>query len=217
VDLAFFAGNIVKVIDGAWLPASMAFVVFTLFVTWESGRRRVAAAFAKLSVPLDVYEREERLRRTARQTRETAVLLATGTEGIPFVLRHEWLSTHVLHDNIVIITIVHEHRASVRKEDRIVFEQVAPDVTRVVARYGYMQMPSIDDIFECAGEKPLGLAPAFWYYLPHPRLVREPGRGAMPGWQRTIYAFMARNATTLTASLGLPVESTIEFGVRISV
>jgi KUP system potassium uptake protein len=94
---------------------------------------------------------------------------------------------------------------------------VAPDVTRVVARYGYMQMPAIEDIIECAGGKPLGLDAASSYYLPHPRLVREPGRGAMPDWQRTIYAFMARNATPLTESLGLPVESTIEFGVKISV
>lgn len=39
----------------------------------------------------------------------------------------------------------------------------------------------------------------------------------MPGWQRGVYALMARNATPLTESLGLPVESTIEFGVKISV
>ncbi len=217
IDLAFFAGNIVKIRDGAWLPALIAFVVFTLFVTWESGRRRVAAAFAKLAVPLDEYECEERPRRAARRTRETAVFLTTDTEGIPFVLRHEWLSTHVLHDNIVIITVVHERRPTVRKEERIVFEQMAPDVTRIVARYGYMQMPSIEDVIECAGGKPLGLDAAASYYLPHPRVARESGRGAMPGWQRTIYAFMARNATPLTESLGLPVESTIEFGVSISV
>src|SRR5450631_153684 len=219
VDLAFLAGNIVKVMDGAWLPASIALVVFTLFVTWESGRRRVAGAFAKLSAPLDVYEREERSRRATRRMPEIAVFLTTGSEGIPFVLRHEWLSTHVLHDNIVIITIVHERRPTVRKEDRIVFEQVAPDVTRIVARYGYMQMPSIDDIIDCSGGKPLGLHAVSAYCLPHPRLVRDLdlGRGAMPGWQRIVFAFMARNATPLTESLGLPVESTIEFGVRISV
>jgi len=219
VDLAFLAGNIVKVMDGAWLPASIALVVFTLFVTWESGRRRVAGAFAKLSAPLDVYEREERSRRATRRMPEIAVFLTTGSEGIPFVLRHEWLSTHVLHDNIVIITIVHERRPTVRKEDRIVFEQVAPDVTRIVARYGYMQLPSIDDIIDCCGGKPLGLHAVSAYYLPHPRLVRDLdlGRGAMPGWQRIVFAFMARNATPLTESLGLPVESTIEFGVRISV
>ncbi len=217
VDLAFLAGNIVKIMDGAWLPASIAFVVFTLFVTWESGRRRVAAAFAKLSAPLDVYEREEYSSRAVRLRPETAVFLTTDSEGIPFVLHHAWLSTHVLHANIVIITIAHERRPTVRREDRIVFEQVACDVMRIVARYGYMQMPSIDDIIDCCGEKPLGLDAVSAYYLPHPRLVRDLARSAMPGWQRFVYAFMARNATPLTESLGLPVESTIEFGVRISV
>jgi KUP system potassium uptake protein len=97
VDLAFLAGNIVKVMDGAWPPASIALVVFTLFVTWDSsGRRRVAGAFVKLSAPLDVYEREERSRRATRRMPEIAVFLTTSSEGIPFVLRHEWLSTHVL-------------------------------------------------------------------------------------------------------------------------
>jgi KUP system potassium uptake protein len=217
IDLAFFAGNIVKIMDGAWLPASIAAVVFTLFVTWESGRWRVAAAFAKLSAPLDVYERDELPIRATRGRPETAVFLTTGTEGIPFVLHHKWLSTHVLHDNIVIITIVHERRPTVRKEDRILFERAAPDVTRIIARYGYMQMPSIGDIIDCSGGKPLGLDAESSYYLPHPRLVRDPGRGAMPGWQRSIYAFMARSATPLTESLGFPVENTIEFGVKISV
>ena len=94
---------------------------------------------------------------------------------------------------------------------------MAPDVTRIVAHYGYMQIPSIEDIIDCSGGKPLGLDAAAWYYLPHPRLVRELARGAMPGWQRFVYAFMARNATPLTESLGFPVESTIEFGVKISV
>jgi KUP system potassium uptake protein len=145
------------------------------------------------------------------------VFLTTESEGIPFILRHEWLSTHVLHDNIVIITIAHEGRPTVRKTDRIVFEQVAPDVTRISARYGYMQMPSIDDIIDCSGGQPPGLCAVSTYYLPHPRLVRDLGPGAMPGWQRIVYAFMARNATPLTESLGLPIESTIEFGVRISV
>jgi KUP system potassium uptake protein len=199
------------------LPASIAALVFTLFVTWESGRWRIAAAFAKLSVPLDDYEHAERPRPTTGRRPETAVFLTTGSEGIPFVLRHAWLASHVLHDNIVIITIVHERRPTVRNEQRIIFEQVAPDVTRIIARYGYMQMPSIDDIIGCAGGKPLGLDSASSYYLPHPRLVRDPGRGAMPGWQRTLYAFMARSATPLTESLGFPVENTIEFGVRVSV
>jgi KUP system potassium uptake protein len=184
---------------------------------FSSPGNRAAAAFAKLSAPLDVYEREERPRRAARWRPEISVFLTTDSEGMPFVLHHEWLSTHVLHDNIVIITIVHERQPTVGKEDRIVFEPVAPDVTRIVARYGYMQIPSIEDIIDCSGGKPLGLDAASSYYLPHPRLVSDLGPGAMPGWQRIIYAFMARNATPLTESLGLPVESTIEFGVKISV
>jgi KUP system potassium uptake protein len=44
LELVFFAGNLVKVVDGGWLPLAVAATLFLVMTTWEKGRERVTAA-----------------------------------------------------------------------------------------------------------------------------------------------------------------------------
>ena len=38
IDIAFFGANILKVFDGGWVPLVIGIVIFTLMLTWKSGR-----------------------------------------------------------------------------------------------------------------------------------------------------------------------------------
>src|SRR4051812_43419 len=55
VDLSFFAANLPKVVHGGWFPLTIAFVIFTVLVTWQRGREIVTRNRTDLEGPLQAF------------------------------------------------------------------------------------------------------------------------------------------------------------------
>lgn len=217
-DLSFLIGNLPKIFAGGWVPAVIAITIFTLFVTWIDGRRRFFSALQALSTPVDEFVEEVRGREPDRSA-GTAIVLTPTTDGIPFALRHEWLRHEILHEQIVLLTVVVERRPNVPLAERVRVEKLAPNLLRVTAHFGFVQNPKMDQILEYCREA--GDAVAFsepiYYFLARPRVVPAQGPDAMAPWRRSMYDFMLRSARPFTDSLGLPPDQVIEFGVSIPV
>ncbi|MBV9646421.1 MAG: KUP/HAK/KT family potassium transporter [Candidatus Eremiobacteraeota bacterium] len=216
-DLSFLTGNLPKLVAGGWIPALIALVIFTLFTTWVDGRRRFAAALDALSTSMDEFCREVGNRQPDRAA-GTAIVLTPSREGVPFALRHEWLRHEILHEQIVLLTIVQERRPFVPPSERVRLENLTDNLVRVTAHYGFTQQPDVNEIFAVAKNVAPGVfGEPIYFFLARPRLVIDRSPEAMRGWRRTLYTIMLRNATPLTDSLGIPPTRIIEFGVAIPV
>jgi KUP system potassium uptake protein len=148
----------------------------------------------------------------------TAFFLSPDPHGIPFVLRHQWMRSHIIHDTIVLLTIMHASQPFVHPENRLEIEQIAPRLVRVKAWYGFMQEPRINDILHhLRKRRPDVDFEHPTYYLASPKIRDARGPGALPNWQRNLFRWMTRNARPLTDSLGLPPNNVIEFGVEVAV
>ena len=84
VDCAFLIGNLPKFFEGGYIPVGIAVIVFTLFTTWVSGRRRLATALAGLSTPVEEFVRSSsptslRARKTA--PRSSSRRIPTGSRS----------------------------------------------------------------------------------------------------------------------------------------
>ncbi|HZW53290.1 MAG TPA: KUP/HAK/KT family potassium transporter [Candidatus Elarobacter sp.] len=218
IDGGFLVGNMVKLADGAWLPAAVALTIFGVYTTWVAGRRRLATAMDALSTPVDAFVAETRKLPPSR-TEGTAVFLTPLSDGIPFLMRHHWLKTRALREQIVLMTIVNERRPYVEHDRRVEVERVAPTLVRIVAHYGFMETPSVAEIAERARRRlppEVDLAEAD-YFLARPRLERVRGRDALPAWRRWLLGVMTRNAAPLTDSLGIPPDRIVEFSIPLRV
>ena len=218
VDCAFLVGNLPKFLEGGYIPVSIAVVVFTLFTTWVSGRRRLAKALAALSTPVEEFVREVG-NQPASKKDSTAIFLTPHPEGIPFILRHHWLRTRVLQEEVVLLTIIATRHPHVDPANRVKIEPIVPRLTRVTAFYGFMETPDVSDILShCRPQLPpeIELEDAD-YFLARPRIVAVHESRAFPGWRRWLLGFMMRNATPLTDSLGIPPDRIIEFGIALPV
>jgi KUP system potassium uptake protein len=192
-------------------------LVFTLFTTWVSGRRRLAKALAGLSTPVEEFVREVGAK-PASTVDGTAIFLTPHPDGIPFILRHHWLRTRMLREEIVLLTIVVTRRPYVDAASRVRIEKLVPRLTRVTAFYGFMETPDVNVILaHCRPEIPpeIELEDAD-YFLARPRVVRSSEK-RWPQWRRWLLGFMMRNATPLTDSLGIQPDRIIEFGVALHV
>src|SRR5665213_2048389 len=133
---SFVIGNLPKFAEGGYIPVGIAVVVFILFTTWVAGRRRLATALSKLATPVETFIKEVK-DRPATTADGTAIFLTPHPEGIPFILRHHWLRSRVLREEVVLLTIVNTRRPYVDPATRVRIEQIVPRLTRVAgSTYG---------------------------------------------------------------------------------
>lgn len=214
-ELSFLIGNASKFLSGGWVPFAMALGLFTLFTTWNRGRRRMMAALTDHTMSVDQFLAESK---TPTVVSGTAFFLSPDPHGIPFVLRHQWMRSHIIFDTVVLLTIMHESQPFVHPEERLEIEEITPRLMRVKAWYGFMQEPRINDILYYLRKMRPGVDfdhPT--YYLASPQIRDAQGPRALPNWQRNLFRWMARNARPLTDSLGLPPNNVIEFGVEVRI
>jgi KUP system potassium uptake protein len=218
IDGAFLIGNLPKLLEGGYVPLGIAVVIFTLFTTWVAGRRRLAIALSELSTPIEQFIAEVG-DTPASKADSTAIFLTPHPEGIPFILRHHWLKSRMLHEEVVLLTILSVRRPYVNSAERVQVEQIVPRLTRVTAHYGFMETPNVDDIWSrCRPAVPpeIDLSEAD-YFLARPRIVPREGDRAFSGWRRWLLGYMMRNANPFTDSIGIPPDRIVEFSVPLRV
>lgn len=214
-DIPFFAGNLVKIGSGGWLPLAIAVVLFVLFTTWNRGRRRMLSALTAHTMPVDDFVGQSA---GATMIAGTAIFLTPDQRGIPFVLEHHWLRQHIVFDNVILLTISNVSRPYVADDDRTDVEELHGRLHRVRAHFGFMEQPRIGVVLrhlhhhhpELRLDRPT-------YYLASPKLrPAERGKG-LPSWQYALFRWLSRNARPLTDSLGLPANHIVEFGVEVKI
>ncbi|HEV3152729.1 MAG TPA: KUP/HAK/KT family potassium transporter [Candidatus Baltobacteraceae bacterium] len=214
-DIPFLIGNASKFISGGWVPFALAVWLFTLFTTWNRGRRRLMESLNEHTMPVEQFLKEAK---EPTVVSGTAFFLSPEPRGIPFVMQHEWLRNHIVFDTIVLLTIMHSSRPFVHPDERVQFEDITPRLLRVKAWYGYMEEPQIRDILHhMRKQRPAMDFSHPTYYLADPKIRRDHSERALWKWQRALFRWMARNARPLTDSLGLPPNRVVEFGVEVRI
>ncbi len=177
IDCIFFAANSVKLFEGGWFPLLLAAVVAFLMLTWRSGVKLVEAARGKLRQP------EEDLIETAvnkchARLSGTAVFLASSPKGVPLALTQFVKHNHVLHQRVVLVTVLIEESPRIADEDRAEVIEVIPGITRVILHYGFMQYPTIYEglILACNAGQAARHRPLRHHLLHRPR-DHHPARG----------------------------------------
>ncbi len=214
-DIPFLIGNAFKIMSGGWVPLVMALTLFTFFTTWNRGRRRMLESLSSHVMPVDQFLRELK---EPTVLSGTAFFLNPDPKGIPFVLQHEWVRTHIVYDTIILLTIMQAGRPYVSSDERIEFDELAPRLYRVKAWYGFMQEARIHDILKSLHHKCPDIDLSHpTYYLASPKINADHTPHGLPQWQRNLFRWMARNARPLTDSLGLPPNRVVEFGVEVRI
>jgi KUP system potassium uptake protein len=219
IDCIFFAANSTKLIEGGWFPLLLAAVVAFLMLTWRSGVRLVERARAALRQP------EEDLIETAitkchARLSGTAVFLASAPNGVPLALTQFVKHNHVLHQRVVLVTVLIEEAPRIAREDRAEIIEVVEGITRVILHYGFMQYPTIYEGLRLACEQ--GKLPGIdltdiTYYIGRETIIPSTDVAGMALWSETVFAFLQRNAERSAAFFGVPPRQVVEFGTEIEI
>jgi KUP system potassium uptake protein len=219
IDCIFFAANSTKLIEGGWFPLLLAAVVAFLMLTWRSGVKLVERARGALRQP------EEDLIETAitkcrARLSGTAVFLASAANGVPLALTQFVKHNHVLHQRVVLVTVLIEESPRIASEDRAEIIEVVEGITRVILHYGFMQYPTIYEGLRlaCAQGKLPGIdLTDITYYIGRETIIPSQDVAGMALWRETVFAFLQRNAERSAAFFGVPPRQVVEFGTEIEI
>jgi len=219
IDCIFFAANSTKLFEGGWFPLLLAAVVAFLMLTWRSGVRLVERARGKLRQPEEDLI-ETAVNRCHARLSSTAVFLASAANGVPLALTEFVKHNHVLHQRVVLVTVLIEESPRIADEDRAEVIEVIEGITRVILHYGFMQYPTIFEGLKLACEQ--GKLPGIdltdiTYYIGRETIIPSEDIPGMWVWRETVFAFLQRNAERSAAFFGVPTRQVVEFGTEIEI
>jgi KUP system potassium uptake protein len=222
IDLVFFSAAILKVPHGGWFPLVAGALIFAMMTTWKRGRallrERLSESALSLEIFLDDIARHPRIRVSG-----TAVFMASEPTGVPTVLLHHLKHNKVLHDQVVLLSILGREVPEVRPDERLHVEALEHGFFRVVASYGFMQTPDVKEILALCAEHGIRTRPLeTTYYLGRERLIptrRKPGQGGtrLALWRKKLFAVMSRNAIGATQYFGIPPNRVVELGTQVEI
>ena len=216
-DGSFLIGNLPKIPTGGWIPLTIAVCVFTIFLTWSTGRRRQARQLEMLSVPMP-YFLTELDACPSTQLVGTSVYLTAHPNGVPYALNHQWNRTHALFDRVVLITIIYERRPRVHAKDRYQIEKLRDNIYRVTAHYGFMETPKGNEILaHCDQQVDEWNFKDAVFYLGESTLVPGPPGHRMNRLQRVLFGWLVHNAQPIESVLDIPPDRIVKIGVSVPV
>ena len=145
----------------------------------------------------------------------TAVVMTSTPEGVPPVLLHQPKHTRTLHRRVVLLSIASEKRPEVGDDERLEIRDLGQGFHRVVARFGFMEMPRIGDVLELCRRQGLVFDLTTTTFVLGCETLLPSGRSHMAQWRKRLYAILARNAPPATAYFEIPPNRVIELGVQI--
>jgi KUP system potassium uptake protein len=214
IDLAFFTSNLLKVGSGGWVPLVVAAGVFTLLSTWKRGRELLRGILVSRSLPIEDFIASLETGKVHRVP-GTAIFMTSEAEGTPVVLLHHLKHNKVLHEKVILLSIVGREVPDVPSSERIRLESLSQGIHRVKAFYGFMETPNVEDIRARLGEAGIKTRRLdTTYFLGREQLIASSGTG-MARWRKHLFGIMARNSRSATQYFGIPPNRVVELGAQI--
>ncbi len=217
LDAAYIIANSLKIPAGGWLPLLLAGMIYVMLRTWVHGRRVLAGLRTEHAMSIELFIRSVTASSRCQRVAVTAVVLCSDVTVVPNTLLHNLKHNHVLHEQIVLLTVRTEDVPRVPLEQGVVARHIADGFWTMVVRFGFMDQPDIPAALRAAAQAGLTVNPAqASYFLGRETLVPST-RDYLGPIEERLFISMSATATDPTAYFGLPPDRVIEVGTQIEV
>jgi KUP system potassium uptake protein len=216
IDLSFLSANMLKVVEGGWVPLAIGGVVMLVMYTWRRGSRLLYEKTRRLETPLEDLVRMLERKPPARVP-GTAVFLTSDPKSAPTALMHSLKHYKVLHEKNVIISVETTHTPRVESAKRVEIEQVGSTFMRVRLRFGYMETPNIPRALAIARKLGWQFDIMSTSFFLSRRALKPAPHSGMPRWQDRLFIWLARSANDATDYFQIPTDRVVEVGTQVTV
>lgn len=219
IDLVFFIANLAKIPYGGWFTLGVAMVIFIMLTTWKAGRVTLLGRFARDALPVEMFLAS--VSKRAERVPGTSIFLTATSAGVPMALMHNLKHNKVIHERVVICTVMIEEVPSVSQERRIEMIPISDGFSRLILRYGFMEEPNIPKALAQARSDDLGFfyePMSISYFLSRetllPGSVKTKHKG-LAYWREQLFTWMAHSSAGSMDFFHLPPNRVVELGTQV--
>ncbi|WP_297296472.1 potassium transporter Kup [uncultured Methylovirgula sp.] len=216
VDFIFFAANLLKIIDGGWVPLMIAASSMIVMWTFVRGNALLAEKMQRDSIPLkDLIPMLEKSKPT--RVPGTAIFLTNQLTSAPSALLHNIKHNKVLHERVWLMSVRTEDTPRVSAANRYEIHKLSPDFTTVTVHFGYMESPRIPAalaLLRKSGHKFDIMTTSF--FLGRRTIKASPNSG-MPAWQDSLFIALSKQAIDATEFFSIPSDRVVELGAQVTI
>ena len=216
IEEAFFAATMLKVFEGGWFPLLIAAMICISMFTWVQGtkalRKATRAGEAELTWLIRKLEAKP-----PHKVPGTAVFLTSDPNAAPTSLMHNLKHNRVLHERNIILNIRTEDTPRVQRHERVTVEKISEGFTRVIARYGFMETPSVPKILEHCRRKDLNIEINQASFFLSRRSLKATEKSDLSVLQERLFIALAGTAADATEYFRIPSDRVVEVGTQVLV
>lgn len=216
VDLAFWASNLLKLLDGGWFPLLIGAAVFVLMMTWNDGRRLLNESMRSDALRLTDFLEAVFIAPPSR-VEGTAVFLTAETGNVPNALLHNLKHNKVLHQQNLFVTVRNHEIPRMDADRRLEVEPLGHDCWQVIVNYGFKENPDVPSALAQIQDVGHKLDPMQTSYFLSRDIVIPTIGGGMAQWREKLFAQMHHNASAAAEFLHLPTNAVVELGSKIEI
>jgi len=216
IDATFFSANLLKLLEGAWVPLLFGIAMVLLILTWRRGTHILANKTRKTEVPLDALLASLE-KKPPHIVPGTAVFLTSDPEFAPTALLHNLKHNKVLHEHNVVLTIITEDTPRAREEDRVTIAPVSQHFSRVALKFGYMETPNVPKALAIARKQGWQFDIMSTSFFLSRRALKPSAHSGMPTWQDRLFIGLAKSASDATDFFQIPTGRVVEVGTQVTV
>jgi KUP system potassium uptake protein len=216
VDMTFLSANLLKLLEGAWVPLLFGVAMAIMIWSWRRGSAILTTKTRRIEVPLnDLIKSLEK--RPPHIVKGTAVFLTSDPTFVPTALLHNLKHNKVLHEHNVILTIETAQTPRVGPAERVRMETISERFAMVRLRFGFMESPNVPKALVIA--RKLGwqfdiMATSFFVSR---RSLKPSAQSGMPLWQDHLFIALSRSANDATDYFQIPTGRVVEVGTQVTV
>jgi KUP system potassium uptake protein len=214
IDVAFFSANALKIPDGGWVPLLIAIVIFTLMLTWKTGRTLVYTRLKSDAMAIEPFIDAIGAHPPTRVP-GTALFMTPNPEGVPHAMLHNLKHNKVIHQKVVILTVRFFDFPHANLDERVSVEALPFEFYRVVVRYGFKDEPDLPRDLALCSKYGLEIDAMDTSYFIGKEILIAGKKSGMAYWRKKIFIGLFRSAETITNQFKLPPNRVVELGSQL--
>ena len=147
----------------------------------------------------------------------TAIYLTRSLHGEPQVLQQNLSHNHVLHERIIVLSIVTTNEPYVDENHRLKIRTFGDNqgFYRVKLYYGFKESADVRRALELCVQEGLNIDPKDTTFFIGSESISFRNRNALSKWRRALFSYLFHNSSSAIEFFKIPVDQIMEIGIRI--
>jgi len=214
IDLFFFGANMLKILQGGWLPFLLGGAVYLLMSTWVKGRDIIGKQLKNYMKPLKKFI-EELDMQSVKKVPGTVIYMTRNPLSTPPAFLYNIKHNKIVHKKVIFLSVGYKSIPHVYHKKRIMLQKMPKGFYRIVVGYGFMDRPDIQAALKGINHKKLKIdMDETTFILGRETLIPSKTKG-MSRWRDRLYMYMSHSAEDATKYFKLPPDRVFEIGAQI--